>query len=69
MTKRPSDYRVVISVGEAPVNSGPAADMEAQVRELLKEGWEPQGGVTVDTRRRADGSVYCACLQVMVKLS
>jgi len=37
------DYTVLMSVS--------SRDLAQDVRDLLKEGWQPQGGIGFDTRR------------------
>jgi hypothetical protein len=61
-----TEYRVIHEVGD--FEDGPTERLEAEVRSLLAEGWEVQGGVCVAHGiRPRDGSPYFYLFQAMVR--
>jgi hypothetical protein len=54
-------------VAEYAVVEGSAEELKKLVGDLLKDGWTPQGGVTVAATQAVDGRIYCAYAQAMVR--
>lgn len=55
-----NDYTILVA--------NDASSLSSQVNNLLRHGWEPQGGVTVTTGRETpDGEAYELWAQAMIK--
>jgi hypothetical protein len=41
--------------------------LENEVKKFTKDGWKPQGGVSVAIMESTEGDIYRLCAQAMVK--
>ena len=68
MDRQIEEYRIVNGAGDFDGAGGPAQMLEEEVRALIAEGWEVQGGVGVAHGvRPRDDSPYFYLFQAMVR--